>query len=459
MVEAASNSGMTTSIVKYKPYPTHRPSGVEWLGDIPSHWEVSRLKFVGELQGGAGFPHEEQWNTTQKYPFFKVGDMGVNANQRDMAEYQHTVSADTATRLGAYLFPTSTIVFAKVGAALMLNRRRMIVRPSCIDNNMMGFIPRGPDPGWMMYWLTGLDLGKLANPGAVPSVNEGQLKEQEVIIPPLPEQRAIAAFLDRETARIDELVAKKERLIELLQEKRTALITRAVTRGLDPNAPMKDSGVEWLGEIPAHWEVKRLKYLVGKMGSGKTPRGGAERYVDDGVMLLRSQNVHFGKLNLGDVAYIDADTDNEMAGSRVGEGDVLLNITGASLGRSCVARLEGIDANVNQHVCVLRPDQQQDESAFLAYSIESRSLQDQIFNNENGVSRDALNFEQIGDLVFARPAISEQQAIAECLDRETAKLDSLIVKILEAIERLKELRTALTSAAVTGRIDVQEGSG
>ena len=225
--------------------------------------------------------------------------------------------------------------------------------------------------------------------------------------------------MDRETARIDELVAKKEQLIGLLQEKRTALISRAVTRGLDPNGPMKDSGVEWLGEIPAHWEVKRLKYVVGKIGSGKTPKGGAERYVAEGVMLIRSQNVHFGKLYLGDVAYIDTDTDAEMAGSRVGEGDVLLNITGASLGRNCVARLGGIDANVNQHVCVLRPDQQQAESEFLAYSIESRSLQHQIFNNENGVSRDALNFEQIGDLVFPRPAISEQQAIADFLDRET----------------------------------------
>ena len=259
---------MIKNPAKYKPYPAYRPSGVEWLGEIPAHWEVKRLKYLGTFQGGAGFPHEEQWDKTQEYPFFKVGDMGVNANQRMMVEYQHTVSADTATRLGAYLLPPSTIVFAKVGAALMLNRRRMIVCPSCVDNNMMGFIPRGPDPDWMMNWLSGLDLGRLANPGAVPSVNEGQLKEQEAIVPPLPEQRAIAAFLDRETARIDSMVSREERLIELLHEKRTALITRAVTRGLDPNATMKDSGVEWLEEIPAHWDVKRLKYLVGKIGSG-----------------------------------------------------------------------------------------------------------------------------------------------------------------------------------------------
>ena len=209
-------------------------------------------------------------------------------------------------------------------------------------------------------------------------------------------------------------------------------------------------------KIPAHWEVKRLKHAAGKIGSGKTPKGGADSYLDDGIMLIRSQNVHFGGLRLTDVAYIDAATDSEMSGSRVKEGDVLLNITGASLGRCCIAYLDGSDANVNQHVCIVRPDQQRDDPSFLAYSMESHSLQDQIFNNENGVSRDALNFEQIGDLVLARPAMTEQQAIASLLDCETAKLVSLIAKVREAIDRLKELRAALISAAVTGRIDVRE---
>ena len=210
-----------------------KDSCVEWLGEIPAHWDVKRLKYLGELQGGAGFPHEEQWDTTQEYPFFKVGDMAVEANHREMVEYQHTVSGDTAIRLGAYIFPPSTIVFAKVGAALMLNRRRMIIRRSCIDNNMMGFIPRGQDPDWMMYWLSSLDLRKLANPGAVPSVNEGQIREQEAMLPPLPEQQAIAAFLDRETAKLDGLVVKVQEAIQRLRELRTALISAAVTGRID----------------------------------------------------------------------------------------------------------------------------------------------------------------------------------------------------------------------------------
>jgi len=247
---------------QFKPYPAYKDSGVEWLGEIPAHWRVVALKRIGDLQAGAGFPEDEQGVANEEIPFFKVGDMGAPGNEREMRECQHTVSESTARRLGAFVFSAGTIVFAKVGAALMLNRRRLLIRLSCIDNNMMGFMSCDCDPVWAMHWLSGLDMGELANPGAVPSVNEGQMRETPAAVPPRPEQSAIAAFLDRETARIDALVAKKERLIELLQEKRTALITRAVTRGLDPNVPMKDSGVEWLGETTAHWEFTPLKRLL-----------------------------------------------------------------------------------------------------------------------------------------------------------------------------------------------------
>ena len=214
---------------RFKPYPAYKSSEVEWLGDVPAHWRVVPLKRIGDLKAGAGFPENEQGLMTEEIPFFKVGDMGAHGNEREMSEYQHTVSMATVRRLRAFVFPPATVVFAKVGAALLLNRRRVLKRRSCLDNNMMGFMPGTCDPTWSMYWLAGLDMGELANPGAVPSVNEGQMRDTPAIVPPHDEQRAIATFLDRETASIDALVAKKERLIELLQEQRTALITRAVT--------------------------------------------------------------------------------------------------------------------------------------------------------------------------------------------------------------------------------------
>ncbi len=210
-----------------------KDSGVEWLGEIPAHWRALALKRIGDLQAGAGFPDDEQGIRDEELPFFKVGDMGANGNEREMLVHQHTVSRATARRLGAFVFPAGTIVFAKVGAALLLNRRRLLVRLSCIDNNMMGFIPVDCDRTWAMYWLSELDMGRLANPGAVPSVNEGQMREMPAAVPPPSEQRAITAFLDRETARIDALVAKVRDAIERLKELRTALISAAVTGKID----------------------------------------------------------------------------------------------------------------------------------------------------------------------------------------------------------------------------------
>ena len=220
-----------------------------------------------------------------------------------------------------------------------------------------------------------------------------------------------------------------------------------------PYRQYKDSGVEWMGEIPAHWEVKRIKHVATKIGSGKTPSGGAEVYLNEGIMLVRSQNVHFGGLRLDDVAYIDETTDREMATTRVLENDVLLNITGASLGRCCLARLASRRANVNQHVCIIRPRQTQFDPSALSSALASDALQAQIFNNENGISRDALNFVQIGNFAVCKPTLEEQRAITAFLDRETARIDGLVAKKERLIELLQEKRSALITRAVTKGLD------
>lgn len=441
------------------PYPAYRPTGIEWLGEIPTHWRVSRLKYAATLNPSVSELRRLAQDTEVSFvPMEAVGEYG-GLNLSLTKEF-----ADIAN--GYTYFSEGDVLVAKITPCFENGKGSLaegLLNGVAFGTTELHVMRCGPslDKRFTFYLTLGDAFRKLGEAemygaGGQKRVPESFVADLAHPIPPPTEQRAIAAFLDRETAKIDALVAKKERLIELLQEKRTALISRAVTKGLDPNVPMKASGVEWLGEIPAHWEVKRLKHLAGKIGSGKTPKGGAEVYVDEGTMLIRSQNVHFGGLRLSDVVYIDAATDAEMAASRVKEGDVLLNITGASLGRCCTAYLDGSNANVNQHVCIVRPEQLRDYPSFLAYSVESDSVQDQIFNNENGVSRDALNFEQIGDLVLARPPMAEQRAVVCHLDREAAKLDALIARIQDAIKYLKELRAALVSAAVAGRIDVRE---
>ena len=420
---------------RFKPYPAYKDSGVEWLGEIPAHWRALALKRIGDLQAGAGFPDDEQGVQDEEIPFFKVGDMGAPGNEREMLVHQHSVSRSTARRLRAHVFPAGTIVFAKVGAALLLNRRRLIARPSCLDNNMMGFMPDDCDATWALYWLTGLDMGRLANPGAVPSVNEGQMRETPAAVPPLPEQRAIAAFLDRETARIDALVAKNERLIALLQEQRTALITRAVTKGLDPTVPMKDSGVEWLGEIPAHWEVKPLKRVFSNLDSMRVPLSGEERAT------MTKEYPYYGASGI-----IDHVEDYLFE-----EPLILVAEDGANLySRSTpLAFIATGRYWVNNHAHILKP--LEGDVSYWAQVLSSVVFDPWI----SGSAQPKLTGEKLGSIPLPVLPPVERRAIAAFLDRETARIDALIATVRDAIHRLKELRTALISAAVTGKIDVR----
>lgn len=221
-----------------------------------------------------------------------------------------------------------------------------------------------------------------------------------------------------------------------------------------PYLGYRESAPGALGPIPSHWTVKRLKHVVGKIGSGKTPKGGAERYVSEGVMLLRSQNIHDNGLRLDDVVFIDGETDAEMASTRIEPRDVLLNITGASIGRCSLVPVDTPPGNVNQHVCIIRPTTI--SPAFLHSVLCSKEIKDWIRAAENGTSREGLNFQQVADMIIPVPPLDEQRAIAAFLDRETARIDELIAKKQRLIELLAEKRTALITHAVTGEIVVSE---
>lgn len=212
-----------------------KESGVAWLGQVPQHWEVKRLKDVGTLVGGAGFPHDEQGREGEELPFYKVADLGRAEGGRTMGDAESTISRETASALRARIIPASSIVYAKIGAALLLNRRRITTRPCCIDNNMTAFTPalERLSTLWAWYWLSIIDFGQVANPGAVPSFSEGDQAILPIALPDLDEQRAITAFLDRECSKLDTLTAESERAIALLKERRAALISATVTGRID----------------------------------------------------------------------------------------------------------------------------------------------------------------------------------------------------------------------------------
>ena len=249
--------------------------------------------------------------------------------------------------------------------------------------------------------------------------------------PPLDEQHAIAAFLDRETGKIDALVAKKERLIELLQEKRTALITHAVTKGLDLDVPMKDSGVEWLGEIPAHWEVRRLKH-VASMRAGTN-------ITSDNIQLTGPYPVFGGN---GVRGYTSSFT-HEGEFPLIGRQGALCGSVNFASGRFWAS----------EHAVVVVPYPTGDTN-WLTYSLNAMSLN----QYSQSAAQPGLSLDTIGAVPAPMPPLPEQPAIADFLDRKTTKIDVLMAKVREAIDRLKELRTALITAAVTGKIDVREAA-
>ena len=212
-----------------------KESGVEWLGKVPAQWNIRPLRYVARFTAGAGFPDAEQGLASEELPFFKVKDLSSGVTTGKLYETDNTISRNTACRLHAKIFPEGTIVFAKIGAALLLNRFRIVGCNCCIDNNMMGMqcIPRVITPWFARMVMSLLDMRLLVNPGAVPSLSEGNLSSLKVAIPPLDEQRTIEEQLDYVLAKISHLRNRSETVIERLRERRTALITAAVTGQID----------------------------------------------------------------------------------------------------------------------------------------------------------------------------------------------------------------------------------
>jgi type I restriction enzyme S subunit len=217
-----------------------------------------------------------------------------------------------------------------------------------------------------------------------------------------------------------------------------------------PYPEYTDSGSKWLGMMPAHWSATKIGFLSHKTGSGKTPKGGSEVYLNSGVLFLRSQNIYDTGLRLDDddLVFISEETDAEMAGSRVQSGDILLNITGASIGRTCIVPEGFQKANVNQHVCIIRvPVSLQ---RFLALYLKSATAKAQIDSAQSGAAREGLNFEQLSNIAIFMPKSEiERELIANFLDHETAKIDTLIEKQKQLIQLLKEKRQAVISHTVT----------
>jgi type I restriction enzyme S subunit len=445
-------SGVLTSLRRWKRYPAYRDSGVDWLGEIPKHWRVKPLKHAVAM-------NEDALAETTS-PEYELSYVDI-ANVDPLGNILGAIGlrfADAPSRARRLVKHGDTIIST---VRTYLKAIAYVSHPA--DNLIVstGFAVLRPGVGLHPSFLFRLVQAEqfiqavVAHSEGVgyPAINPSRLATLPVWLPPLPEQRAVADFLGRETSKIDALVAKRERLIELLQEKRAAVIAHAVTKGLDPNVPTKDSGIQWLGEIPAHWEVKRLMYL--------TQPGRPIMYgivlpgpnVDEGVLIVKGGDVAPGRLRPDLLQKTTAEIEAGYVRSRLRPGDIVYAIRG-SIGAAERIPPELDGANLTQDAARVAPGAAA-QGEWLLWALKSRSTFGQLEAGALGATIRGINIRDLKRAFLPVPAGNEQRSIAEYLGRETSQVGTLIARVLQHIDKLREFRTALISAAVTGKIDVR----
>ena len=444
-----SDSRMAELTTQYRPYPAYTPSGVPWLSDMPAHWEVCR--------GGRLFRKMDRLvrEADEVITCFRDGTVTLRKNRRTegFTESLQEIGYQ-GIRKGDLVIHQMDAFAGAVGVSDS-DGKGTPVYSVCHPTH-------DADPFYYAHvvremarnqWILALAKGIRERST---DFRYSEFARQEFPLPPLCEQRAIVRYLDYVDRRIRRYVSAKRKLIALLEEEKQAIVNRAVTRGLAPNVRLKHSGVEWLGDVPEHWDVRRLGYLATKFGSGITPRGGATVYQESGVPFLRSQNIHFDGLQMKGVARIPLRLHGELASSHIKPGDVLLNITGASIGRVCSVPDDFTEANVNQHVCIIRPKRSHLLPELLAAYLSIPRMQREIQFEQSGASREGLTLQSIRNFRVLVPPLPEQTAIVEYLERATAATNAAIARARRHIELLQEYRTRLIADVVTGKLDVRE---
>ena len=428
--------------MRAKAYPKYRQSGVEWLGEVPEDWDLKKLKHSCQLmtlktesrQNPVALENIESWTGRFVETESEFEGEGIAFIKKDIL----------FGKLRPYL--AKVLKAEKDGEAV---GDFFVLRPSQeVVSDYMAFLLRSED---YIKIIDGSTFGS-----KMPRASWDFMGSLPIPVPPLSEQQSIASFLDRETGRIDALIGKKQRLVELVKEKRTALISRAVTKGLDPKVKMKPSGVEWLGEVPEYWETIRLKFLLQE----NLMYGANESAEDD-----NPDNPRFIRItDIDDNGQLRHDTFKSLPREVAGpyllvDGDILLARSGATVGKSIRYRKSWGDCCFAGYLIRARVEKTTITPEFLDACCQSAFYWQYIVGSQIQATIQNVSAEKYANLILPVPPLREQQSISSFLSLETSKLDALISKVNQAILTLKEYRTALISAAVTGKIEIKDEVG
>jgi type I restriction enzyme S subunit len=446
-----------------KQYPNYRDSGVEWLGPIPSHWRVSKLKWLAnvnlsnvdkkskedepsvELCNYTDVYYNEQITSEIEFMEATASVEQINSLSLEAGDVIITKDSETADDIAVPAYVSNTLPGVICGYHLAL------IRPNA-ERVLGSYLFRS-------FTANGLqDQFEIAANGVTRyGIGKRTIENSLFVVPSLEEQSSIVAFLNAKTSKIDDIIAMKQRLIKLLEEERVAVISTAVTQGLDPDVPKRPSGIPWLGDIPAHWEVRKLKWLAEVKLSNVDKKSKEDELA---VKLCNYTDVYYNEQITTDIEFMEATARlDQIESLALKKGDVIITKDSETADDIAVPAyvpetLPGVVCGY--HLAHIRPSEGLINGNYLFRSFTAHGIRDQFEVSANGVTRFGIGKQTIENSLFLAPPTEEQEVIAQYLEKKGMEIDSAVIRAKKEISLLQEYRTALISQAVTGRIDVRE---
>tara|TARA_R110002050_G_scaffold300202_1_gene468168 strand:- start:1155 stop:2465 length:1311 start_codon:yes stop_codon:yes gene_type:complete len=431
-----------------KKYKAYKDSGIEWIGVIPEHWNLKPLKHIVECNSES-LPENTPKN--QLINYIEIGDVSAGQGITGFEKYEFEKAPSRARRIvreGDVIISTVRTYLKAIASIerqfdnYVVSTGFAVLTPKQFDSTYLNNIV-------LSNGFIG-EIISLSKGVSYPSITSSDLLQIKVPFPSTLEQEDIGAYLDQKTTEIDTLITKKEQLIKLLEEERTAMINQAVTKGLDPNVPMKDSGIDWLGEIPEHWVLVKLKYLTRiRYGLGQPPK-----QKEGGLPIIRATNVYRGTISEENMIYVDPDDLPLNREPILKENDIIVVRSGAYTADSAIIEKKW-EGTVTGYDLVMTPKTVNPKLLSFAL-LSTYMLDNQLFLQRLRAAQPHLNSEELGNTFMLLPPDFEQIDLVDFIENELLRLNEIKEKVKKEIHFLKEYKTALISEVVTGKIDVRE---
>lgn len=445
-----------------KPYSKYKPTNIPWIGDIPKDWKTKKIKhtaYVKARVGWKGLTSSEF--LTKGYAYLVTGVDFHDGKIKWKECYQ--INRERYEDDPFIQLKDEDLLITKDGTIGKLAVVSDLDKPACLNSGIFVIRSLHTDLSTrFLYWVLFSEKFKQFNEytsygSTIQHLYQNVFVEFSYCYPSPKEQTTIAQFLDKKTTEIDNLISQKQKLIALLEEEKKVIINQAVTKGINPKAKMKKSGIEWIGEIPKDWEIKKIKFLSKLISKGTTPSTIGRDILPNGeVLFIKAENIlSTNMLSNYPVNYIDRNTNEMLKRSQIEENDVLIVIAGATIGKVAIVTKEFIPANTNQAVCFIRLNNL-DFSKWLWYVLQSDYIKKIIELDSVQAAQPNLSMEKIGGFPVVIPSEKKlMKEVLNVLEVSLKKIDDAISRIKLEIELINEYKISLISEAVTGKIDIR----